>query len=59
MFVASKKLRMPEIELHDLILGQTTGVLSALHGVAVAQIGVLDIGQAQGSTTVLVAGEFG
>lgn len=47
-------------QLHDLILRQPTCVLGTLHrSVAVALVAVLDIGQTEGSTTVLVTGELG
>jgi len=59
IFAVPKKLRTPETALHNLILSQATGVLGTLHGVAIAQISVLDIGQAQRSATVLVTSELG
>lgn len=45
-------------QLHDLILRQATGVLGAFHDIAVAHVGVLDIGKAQRPAAVLVASEF-
>ena len=56
---ASRKYHKGPITLHDLILGQSTSVLGTLHGIAVAHIGVLDIGQAKGPATVLVTSELG
>ena len=45
-------------QLHDLVLGQTASVLSTLHGIAVVDIGLLDVGKTQRSTAILVASEF-
>jgi hypothetical protein len=45
--------------LHDLILSQSTSMLSTLHSFAVALVGVLYEGETKRSTTVLVAGELG
>jgi len=57
---ASKNYRKAKITLHDLILGQTTSVLGTLHSIAaVAHVGVLDVGETQWPTTVLVSSELG
>ena len=45
--------------LHDLVLREATSVLSSFHNVAVVYVGVLDVGQAQRSATVLVSSELG
>lgn len=49
--------------LHDLVLGNTASRLSTLHHVGWTGTGagvqVLDEGDAQGTTAILVAGEFG
>jgi hypothetical protein len=47
------------ITLHDLILGQSTGMFGTLHGIAIAHVGVLDVGQAKGPATVLITSELG
>lgn len=48
-------------QLHDLVLGDTASRLSAFHHVpgTTAGVQVLDEGDAQRTTTVLVTGEFG
>jgi hypothetical protein len=45
--------------LHDLILSQAASVLGTFHGFAVALVGVLDIGETERPTPVLVTGELG
>jgi hypothetical protein len=48
-----------KIKLHDLILSQAASMLSALHGIAVALVGVLDVGETKRTTAILVARELG
>ena len=51
--------RRTTTRLHDLILGQATGVLGTLHRLAVALVCVLDVVETERSATVLVARELG
>lgn len=44
---------------HDLILSKPAGSFGSLHGISVADVGVLDVREAEGATTILIAGELG
>lgn len=44
---------------HDLILRETPSLLCTLHGIFPSRIEIFDEGQAERTSTVLVAGEFG
>lgn len=43
---------------HDLTLSQT-GCLGTLHGITVGLVGIADVGETKGPSTILVASEFG
>ncbi len=49
----------PWVALHDLILGHTSSLFSAFHGIASIEVLVFDIGEAERTPTILVAREFG
>lgn len=45
--------------LHDLVLRDTSNSFCAFHGIAAIRIRVFDIREAEGTSTILITGEFG